>query len=367
MASTPHVVSPGTAGPRSSNARSSPARTVGGPRPSDRPKTMARSRPSRAGSKSAPKGGFGSSRRETDVTDTLACYLDEASRHARLTRDEEISLSAKALAGDEEAKDKLVRHNLLLVVTIAQQFARGSLDVHTLISPGNEGLIVAAGKYNASAYPGVRFSAFAANWIKQRIRRYAVEHGHLLKMPAYKGTLVRDVARAKARLEGRLGRRPTVEQIAAEVLAVRHAALDGTETAEKLRRIRLECTPEKVQEIMEALQDALELDAPLKDEGDAASYGSFLGESQSDSDQRLDQHLAQLDMQTAVRRALETLDERDARVLRWHFGLEGHPSLDLDQIALRLDVTRERARQIRAAALKRLQKTCGDALRACWD
>jgi RNA polymerase primary sigma factor len=305
--------------------------------------------------------------REANLTDSLAAYLNEASRYGRLTAQEEVELSRLAINGDDDAVETLVKHNLLLAVTIAQQFARGSLDVHNLISPANEGLIIAARKYNADENPGIRFSNYASLWCKQRLRRYVTEHAHLLKMPAYKGTMVKEVMMAKAKLECRLGRRPAEQEIADEILRMRLETLTGEEPEAKVRRLTMECTAQKVLDILQTLQDALELDAPLKDENDAATYGAYFGESTTDSGQRLDQQLGRMDMQTAIRKALSTLAERDAQILIWHFGLNNHPSLDLDQIALRLDVSRERARQLRSGALKRLHRNCGDDLKACWN
>jgi RNA polymerase primary sigma factor len=262
--------------------------------------------------------------------DSVAQYLDEIARYPRLTRAEEVTLSVRALAGDETAQETLVTSNLRLVVSICKDFTRNSFPLLDLVSVGNEGLIVASRKFNGSL--GVPFANYAAYWIKQRVMKYVAEHGFAVRMPPYRAAIVNQVLRVNARLMQSLGRSPLPEEIAHET------DLPIVEIAEVLRM----------------LQPALELDAPLTEENDASTFGTYFGETASEANDRVNSNLKQMDLQRIIGDIVSTLPARDAQVIAWHFGLNGSRAQDLDHIAARLGVTRERARQLKAAALKKL-------------
>lgn len=277
---------------------------------------------------SAPS--FGERRRNSAVGDPVKQYLDWIGQFPLLTRDEEAELSERALEGDKEAQDRLVNCNLRLVVRIAKDFTRGRFDLLELVSPGAEGLIIASRKYDADK--GVPFGNYAAIWIKQRIMKYVAEHGFDVRVPQYRAAIVNQVVREHTRLMQAYGRPPSVQEVAEEI----------------------DHPLEDIREVLRLLQAPLELDKPMKDEGDNATFGMYFGESSRDAERRVSRDLGQIDMERAVQEALDVLPQREAQVVKWFFGLNGHRALDLDQIASRLGVSRERARQIKTGAVRKL-------------
>lgn len=273
---------------------------------------------------------FDSGADDSGVRDPIKQYLDWIGQFPRLTREEEAILSKRALAGDVEAQDMLVKCNLRLVVTICKDFTRGRFDLLDLVSVGNEGLIVASRKYDASQ--GVPFGNYASIWIKQRLMRHVTEHGFVVRVPYYRSATVNQVMRTHAKLSQLYGRAPTADEIAEYV----------------------NCSREEVEEVVRLLQAPVEFDRPVKDDGDGATLGSYFGETRDAANERLEQQLHHIDLQRAVEEALAKLTPREAQVLVWCFGLRGQRSLDLDQVAHRLGVTRERARQIRTRAIRKL-------------
>lgn len=264
--------------------------------------------------------------------DSIRMYLDEIGRYRRLTRDEEGDLSARALDGDERAQETLVKHNLRLVVSICKGFVRGRFRLMELVSVGNEGLMIASQKYDATT--GVPFANYAAYWIKQRVLKYLAEHGSVVRVPPYRSALVNQVIRAERELQEILGREPSEEEIAE----------------------RSELDLDDVRQIVQLMQPSLELDAPVAEDDDTATMGSYFGESLEEAEERVDGVLEDMDLKNSVQKALESIPARDAQVLVWAFGLQGRRPLDLDQIGDRLGVTRERARQLKTKALQRLRE-----------
>lgn len=276
------------------------------------------------------EAAFDGSSNDSDVRDPVKQYLDWIGQFPRLTREEEAILSERALAGDKEAQEMLVNCNLRLVVTICKDFTRGRFDLLDLISVGNEGLIIASRKYDARK--GVPFGNYASIWIKQRLMRHITEHGFTVRVPYYRSATVNQVLRTHAKLTQMYGRPATAEEVAEYV----------------------DCPLEEVEEVVRLLQAPVEFDRPVKDGSDGATLGSYFGESPADANERLENQLQQIDLQRAVEEALAKLSPREAQVLVWCFGLRGQRSLDLDQVAHRLGVTRERARQIRTRAIRKL-------------
>jgi RNA polymerase primary sigma factor len=262
--------------------------------------------------------------------DAVAQYLDEIARYPRLTREEEVELSARSLDGDEDARELLVTANLRLVVSICKDFTRNNFPLLDLVSLGNEGLIVAARKYNGAL--GVPFANYAAYWIKQRVMKYVAENGYTLRMPPYRAVITNQVLRVNARLSQALGRTPLPEEIAREA----------------------EVSVEEVTEVLRMQQPALELDAPLTEDNDASTFGTYFGETAAEANERVNATLKQMDLQRVIGDIIATLPPRHAQVVSAYFGINGPRAQDLDHIAARLGVTRERARQLKAEALKML-------------
>lgn len=270
-------------------------------------------------------------RESSAVSDPVKQYLDWCGSFPRLTREQEAELSPRALAGDTEAQDTLVNCNLRLVVSICKDFVRGKFTLLDLVSAGNEGLIVASRKYDATL--GVPFANYASIWIKQRVMKYIAEHGFHVRVPPYRAAVVNQVVRAHDRFVQRNGQAPTAEELAEQIPKISVA---------------------EIREVMELLQAPLELDSPMKEDGGTATLGSYFGESATEADERLEDELHKIDLQRIVQQALSLCTEREAQVLIWFYGLNGQRAHDLEQIAHRLGVTRERARQIKNAAIRKL-------------
>jgi RNA polymerase primary sigma factor len=284
-------------------------------------------------------------------------YLDDLARYPLLTRDQEVELSAivqdAASSEDErqEALDRLVQSNLRLVVRICRDFTRNHFGLLDLVSVGNEGLIIAARKFEGTM--GVPFANYAAYWIKQRVLKYQAEHGFHLRMPPYRAVIINKVVRIHTQLTQALGRAPSADEIVERV-----NQLPVKSTAKHAR-----VTRQDVEEVLQMLQPVLELDAPMTDKDDASSFGAYFGETVSDASEALDARLQRIDLKREIGRALDALaasgttGAREAKVLRMHYGLDGSRPMDLEAIAKELKVTRERARQIKNSGEKRLRET----------
>ncbi|HEX7123896.1 MAG TPA: sigma-70 family RNA polymerase sigma factor [Gemmatimonadaceae bacterium] len=235
----------------------------------------------------------------------------------------------------------LINCNLRLVVSVVKPFTRGRFDVQDLVSPGSEGLMVAARRYDWKV--GVPFANYASIWIKQRVLKYIAENGGVVRIPHYRAAIVNKVVRENARLKQALGREPALDEL-----------------WQRMQEIDPKCTHAEVEEVFRLLQPAMELDAPMKKDGDdSATFGSYFGESPAEAEERTTQQLHKIDLERAVDDALALLSEREQLVITLNFGLKGNRAMDLEQIAHCIGVTRERARQIRSAALRKLQEAEG--------
>ena len=302
----------------------------GKPKASTQSKERGVGKRTRARKKKKASGALGGG--ESGSPDVIRMYLDEIGRFRRLTREEEVSLSKRALEDDKDAQDMLVNHNLRLVVSIAKGFVRGRMKMMDLVSVGNEGLMVASRKYDGTT--GVPFANYAAFWIKQRILKYLAEHGSVVRVPPYRSAVVNKVVKAERELRKQNGKEPSEEEVSE----------------------RSGLSVDEVTEVLQLMQPAMDLDAPVSEEDGTATMGSYFGESFEEAEERVEDSLADMDRKNSVQQALECLPPRDAQVLIWCFGLNGRRALDLDQIGERLGVTRERARQLRSKALKRLRE-----------
>lgn len=278
---------------------------------------------------------FGKRTRDGGV-DALSLYLKEIKKYRRLTREEEIELSKRALQGDEEAQETLFLHNLPLVVTIAKSFyarSGGTIPLLDLISVGNNGLRHATRKYDWSY--NTPFGAYANRWIRQYLLKYTVEDGRALKIPPSHSSTVHRVIRVSSVLMQKLGREATAEEIAAE-------------TGYRLDRVK---------EVLALLQPSLELDAAAGPDTSSKELNTYFGESMADAEEREDDSIRRIDLERAAQRLLSVLTEREAKVLILHFGLNGYEPHDLKDIAPILGVSRERVRQIKVAAIQKIQNS----------
>jgi RNA polymerase primary sigma factor len=270
------------------------------------------------------------SRRKVKDTTTaqspLETYLREINETALLTAKEERELAKLIEQGDVRARDRMVRANLRLVVNIARGYVGKGLSLQDLIEEGNLGLLRAVEGFDPTM--GTRFSTYASYWIKQSIKRALINSAKTIRIPAYMVELLSKWRRGSARLNEELGRTPTAEEIA-RVLGV---------------------PKKKLSIIKKAIQ--VYNSAPQSDQTDA---GWSLGEMVMDERLKApDEELLDHDVMSTVLELLESLESREATVLRMRFGLGMPQSHTLKEIGTQLGLTRERVRQIETEALAKL-------------
>jgi RNA polymerase primary sigma factor len=268
--------------------------------------------------------------------DILDQYFAEASKYPLLNAAEEKELARRIRQGDQDAMHELVKRNLRFVVSVAKKYQNRGLPLIDLIGEGNVGLLTAARKFDPDQ--GVKFISYAVWWIRQAILSSLARQGRTVRVPLNRTADLSRVMRAGALLRDKLGREPTPDEV---------AQLTGIS-----------------QEIVSALLSLnaadIRLDAPLGADGDRSLIERFSVEEMPNTEETvLNKFRSQ-----ELARALSTLPARDAKILRLYFGLEGGREHTLDEIGKMLGVTRERVRQLRDRALKRLREgDVGDALK----
>ena len=262
----------------------------------------------------------------TPVQSPLETYLREINETSLLTADEELQLADAIAQGDMEARDRMVRANLRLVVNIARGYTNKGLSLQDLIEEGNLGLLRAVEGFDPMV--GTRFSTYASYWIKQSIKRALINSAKTIRIPAYMVELLSKWRRATNRLVDELGRTPTPEETA-RVLGLPRKKLPIIKKAILIYNL-----------------------TPQTDQADA---GWSLGEMVMDERARTpDEELLQHDNLSFVMEQLKTMDPRETAVLKMRFGLNGHSPHTLKEIGESLGLTRERVRQIETEALGKL-------------
>lgn len=262
--------------------------------------------------------------------DSIRQYLKEVSRVPLLTAEQERSLAFKVQRhNDAQARQTLIISNLRLVISIAKRYLNRGLSMLDLIEEGNLGLMRAVEKF--SPQKGFRFSTYAAWWIRQHVKRALANQSHLIRVPVHMAEKVSRVARANYELTQKLGREPSVAELA-KALKI---------SQDQVREVlRVEQRPTYLETVVGGFEkDSKKLVDFLEDESRESPAASTLGSIQQD-------HLEQL---------LEILTEKERRILEMRFGLEGKRACTLEETGRHFGLTRERIRQIELGALKKLK------------
>ncbi|MCQ2554499.1 MAG: RNA polymerase sigma factor RpoD [Clostridia bacterium] len=262
------------------------------------------------------------------VDDPVRMYLKEIGRVPLLSADEEIDLAKRIEDGDEYAKNRLTEANLRLVVSIAKRYLGRNMLLLDLIQEGNLGLMKAVEKFDYRK--GYKFSTYATWWIRQAITRAIADQARTIRIPVHMVETINKLSRVQRQLLQNLGREATPEEIAAQ----------------------MGVTPDKVREIQKIAQEPVSLETPIGEEED-----SHLGDFIPDDDVPAPQEGAEAIMlKEHINEVLETLTEREQKVLRLRFGLDDGRPRTLEEVGKEFDVTRERIRQIEAKALRKLRQ-----------
>ena len=262
-------------------------------------------------------------------TASLDKYLQEIGKVDLITAEEEVELAQKIRAGDENALDKLTKANLRFVVSVAKQYQNQGLTLPDLINEGNLGLIKAARRFDETR--GFKFISYAVWWIRQSILQALAEQSRIVRLPLNKIGSINKINKMYAFLEQANERVPSAEEIAKE----------------------LDMTISDVKESMKNSGRHVSMDAPLV-EGEDSNLYDVLRSGESPNP---DRNLLHESLRTEIERALETLTPREADVVRLYFGLGEKHAMTLEEIGETFDLTRERVRQIKEKAIRRLKHT----------
>ncbi|MEL6443948.1 MAG: RNA polymerase sigma factor RpoD/SigA [Bacteroidota bacterium] len=262
-------------------------------------------------------------------------YLHEISQVSLLTPDEEVDLARRIKQGDEIALHKLVRANLRFVVSVAKKYQGQGLSLADLISEGNYGLVKAARRFDETR--GFKFISYAVWWVRQSILKALSDHARTVRLPQNRIGTLSKMRKASDRLAQKHGRRPNIEELADE----------------------LEIKETKVLEGMQHARRSLSVDAPFSDDN-----GNSLLDVLPDAEQEApDEELTAESVKIDVERVLSMLSPREAEITRLYFGLGAERPQTLQALGERFGLTRERVRQIKEKALRKLrQKRCREEL-----
>ena len=262
-------------------------------------------------------------------TPSLDKYLQEIGKVDLITPEEEVMVARQIKAGDKEALAKLVKSNLRFVVSVAKQYQNQGMSLPDLINEGNLGLIKAAQRFDETR--GFKFISYAVWWIRQAILQSLAEQARIVRLPVNKIGSINKINRVFARLEQEFEREPSSQEIA-DVLQV---------------------APEEVKEVLKSNGRTVSMDAPISGEDDNNMYDVM----HNDDNPSPDKHLMNESLTYEIERALSTLSPREAKVIKLYFGINLKHPLTLEEIGEELSLTRERVRQIKEKALKRIQYT----------
>lgn len=261
--------------------------------------------------------------------DTLSLdkYLHEIGKVELLSADKEVELAKRIRKGDREALETLIKANLRFVVSVSKQYQNQGLSLPDLINEGNLGLIKAAERFDETR--GFKFISYAVWWIRQSILQALAEQSRIVRLPLNKIGSINKINKMFNRLEQEFQRDPTVEEVAE----------------------MMESKSEMIEDAMNFSNGHVSMDAPLRDEEVTSMYDVMLNEDSPSPDSELIDY----SLRKEIERSLSTLGGREADILRYYFGLNGVPAHTLEEIGDEFGLTRERVRQIKEKAIKKLR------------
>ena len=259
--------------------------------------------------------------------DPVRMYLREIGKVPLLTPEEEQDLAKRIAAGDQEAAKKMTEANLRLVVSIAKRYVGRGMQLLDLIQEGNLGLLKAVEKYDFTK--GFKFSTYATWWVRQAITRALADQARTIRIPVHMVETMNKLTQCSRKLQQELGREPTVEELS--------------------KAMRM--TPERINEIRQMCMEPVSLESPVGEEDDS-HLGDFIedntGSQPADA-------VSQAMLRQQLMEILDTLSEREAKVLRLRYGLDDGRPRTLEEVGKEFNVTRERVRQIEAKALRKIR------------
>jgi len=258
---------------------------------------------------------------------SLDKYLQEIGKVDLLTAEEEIELAIKIKAGDKSALEKLTKANLRFVVSVAKQYQNQGLSLGDLINEGNLGLIKAGKRFDETR--GFKFISYAVWWIRQSILQALAEQSRIVRLPLNRVGALNKIGKAYSNLEQEFEREPNADELADE----------------------LEMDVKEVSDTLKISSKHVSVDAPFSQ----GEENSLLDVMKNDEQPSPDTMLLSESLKTEIARALSTLSEREAEVLRLYYGIETDHAMTLEEIGEKFNLTRERVRQIKEKAIRRLR------------
>jgi RNA polymerase primary sigma factor len=262
-------------------------------------------------------------------TASLDKYLQDIGREALITADEEVKLAQRIKEGDQKALEKLCKANLRFVVSVAKQYQNQGLSLPDLINEGNLGLIKAAQKFDETR--GFKFISYAVWWIRQSILQALAEQSRIVRLPLNQVGSLNKIKKVTSRLEQQLERMPSASEIA--------ESLDLPEN--------------KVDAVLKISTHYVSMDAPLVEDEDTKFIDVFV----NNDGPATDEVLITESLNSEIQRTLATLSEKERAVINLYYGIGINHGLTLDEIGAKFDLTRERVRQIKEKAIRRLKHT----------
>jgi len=262
-------------------------------------------------------------------TASLDKYLQDIGKEELITAEEEVELARKIKTGDKRALEKLIRANLRFVVSVAKQYQNQGLSLPDLINEGNLGLIKAAQRFDETR--GFKFISYAVWWIRQSILQALAEQSRLVRLPLNQVGSLNKIKKATSKLEQTFERAPSVDEIAKQ----------------------LEIPQHKIDKAMRITTRYISMDAPLSQDDDL----KFLDVYVSDDTPRTDSQLMRESLAREIQRSLSTLTDKERDVINLYYGIGMNHGLTLEEIGAKFNLTRERVRQIKEKAIRRLKHT----------